>query len=86
MQQKKTQATKPSSADHQGPGQAPDEAGSLDWRRGCGAHGACVEVAKLPDGRTAVRDGKSADGSPVLVFSSEEWRAFLVSARAGDFD
>lgn len=47
--------------------------------------GGCVEVAKLDDGRVAVRDGKNPD-QPALIFSSGEWAAFLAGARAGEFD
>jgi hypothetical protein len=43
--------------------------------------GNCVEVAALP-GAVAVRDSKDPDGG-MLVFSPEEWRAFLDAARAG---
>lgn len=45
----------------------------------------CVEVARLPDGGTAVRDSKDREGS-VLQFSAGEWAAFLHGARGGEFD
>lgn len=48
------------------------------------AGNACVEVALLP-GEIAVRDSKDRQG-PVLVFTPEEWRAFLAGVRAGEFD
>lgn len=47
--------------------------------------GNCVEVAMLPDGGVAVRNGKEADG-PVLRFTASEWRAFTAGARDGEFD
>jgi len=43
-----------------------------------------VEVASLGDG-VALRDSKDQDG-PVLRFTREEWSAFLVGAKAGEFD
>jgi Domain of unknown function (DUF397). len=41
--------------------------------------GNCVEVAALPSG-VAVRDSKNPSG-PVLLFSPDVWRSFLVSLR-----
>ncbi|NUW33620.1 DUF397 domain-containing protein [Nonomuraea sp. SMC257] len=45
----------------------------------------CVEVAPLGDGGVALRDSK-IDGSPVLVFTEEEWAAFVAGVREGEFD
>lgn len=47
--------------------------------------GACVEVGRLPNGRVAVRDGKDPAGAP-LVFTAEEWHAFVAGVRHGEFD
>lgn len=47
--------------------------------------GGCVGVAQLPDGGRALRDTKDLDG-PVLLFTAEEWCAFLAGARQGEFD
>jgi Domain of unknown function (DUF397) len=33
-----------------------------------------------------VRDGKLRETSPVLMFTSAEWRAFLAGVKAGEFD
>ena len=44
----------------------------------------CVEVATL-DQLVGVRDTKDRQG-PVLVFSFDEWDAFLAGARGGEFD
>ena len=57
----------------------------LPWRRStrCSAN-SCVEVASLPGGEMAVRDGKSAT-SPVLIFSAEEWTSFVSGVKAGEF-
>ncbi|GAA1799947.1 DUF397 domain-containing protein [Planosporangium flavigriseum] len=46
--------------------------------------GQCVEVADLGDA-VAVRDSKDPNG-PVLVFTPDEWTAFLHSAKGGLFD
>ena len=50
----------------------------------CGM-GSCVEVAALPTGDIAIRDGKRPHLAP-HVFSPEEWDAFLAGALAGEFD
>ena len=46
--------------------------------------GACVEVGMLPCGAVAVRDSK--DRTRELVFTAEEWGAFLAGAKAGEFE
>jgi hypothetical protein len=47
--------------------------------------GNCVEVARNLPGVVAVRDSNDPDG-PVLLFTPDEWRAFVAGARAGEFD
>jgi Domain of unknown function (DUF397) len=49
------------------------------------ANGNCVEVASLPGGTIGVRNSRDAAG-PVLLFTPDEWHAFLGSVRNGDFD
>ena len=44
----------------------------------------CVEVAFV-DGVIAVRDSKHADG-PVLIFTPDEWDAFVGGTKDGEFD
>jgi hypothetical protein len=44
----------------------------------------CVEVAFV-EGAIAVRDSKRPDG-PVLLFTQEEWDAFVWGAKDGEFD
>lgn len=44
----------------------------------------CVEVAFI-DGAVAVRDSKDPSG-PVLVFTPDEWDAFVYGAKDGEFD
>lgn len=59
----------------------------LAWRRAsCAGNGSCIEIADLPDGGAAVRDGKLLQDSPILVFTSDEWRAFLAGVKDGEFD
>jgi hypothetical protein len=49
------------------------------------ANGQCVEVADLGDGEIGLRDSKDRHGV-MLRFTREEWHAFLVGAKAGEFD
>lgn len=48
-------------------------------------NGSCVEVAKLPDGSTAVRNSNHPDAGTV-VFTPAEMAAFFAGVRAGEFD
>lgn len=50
----------------------------------CGG-GSCVEVAPLENGDIAVRDSKDTR-RPELVYTPEEWAAFVQGVRAGEFD
>jgi hypothetical protein len=50
-----------------------------------GQNGNCVEVAMLEDGGRAVRHSKHPDVTP-LYYSAEEWKAFIIGAKAGEFD
>ncbi|GGR27679.1 hypothetical protein FHS38_001261 [Streptomyces netropsis] len=43
-----------------------------------------VQIAFV-EGYIAMRDGRNPSG-PSLVFTPEEWRAFVVGARKGEFD
>ncbi len=60
---------------------------ALPWKKssysGGGQGQQCVEVAELPDGGRAVRDGKNPTGS-VLQFTAGEWSAFVKGVRAGE--
>jgi hypothetical protein len=47
--------------------------------------GNCVELAKLSDGRVAVRNSRHPCG-PALVYERAELAAFLAGAKAGEFD
>jgi hypothetical protein len=46
--------------------------------------GNCVEVARLDDGQVAVRNSRYPYG-PALVFTPQEWDAFVGGARDGEF-
>lgn len=48
-------------------------------------NGACVTVAKLPDGGRAVRDDKDPQGG-VQVYTRAEWAAFVDGVKNGEFD
>jgi hypothetical protein len=81
-------------AAHDGaPGIRPDyesrhgiDTGQLHWAHSprCSAN-SCVEIASLPEGGVAVRDGKSPGDSPVLIFTRGEWDTFTAAIRAGEF-
>ncbi|MEU7183208.1 MULTISPECIES: DUF397 domain-containing protein [Streptomyces] len=47
--------------------------------------GQCVELAVLPDGRTAVRNSRHPDG-PALVYTKEEMIAFFDGVKKNEFD
>jgi hypothetical protein len=46
--------------------------------------GNCVEVAFLADGQVAVRNSRHT-ADPALVFSAQEWDAFVGGAKDGEF-
>ncbi len=48
--------------------------------------GGCVEVGQLPGGAVAVRDSKDPERRTSLVFTGDEWTAFLAGVKAGEFD
>ena len=49
-----------------------------------GPQGNCVEIAHLPGGEVAVRNSRYPVG-PALLFTADEWGAFLSGAHAGEF-
>jgi hypothetical protein len=57
-----------------------------EWRTSTfsGGNGSCVEVASNLPGIIAVRDSKDRQG-PALVFTPDEWTAFLAGIRANEF-
>jgi hypothetical protein len=48
--------------------------------------GDCVEVGQLPGGSVAVRDTKDGERRTSLVFSPDEWTAFVAGVKNGEFD
>ena len=46
--------------------------------------GDCVEAARLPDGRVALRSSLAPD--TLCVVTAGEWAQFLESVKAGGFD
>lgn len=62
------------------------ETKELRWfKSSASGAGGCVEVAHLPEGGVAVRDTKDR-GKAAHVYTREEWQAFLVGAKNGEFD
>lgn len=59
---------------------------ALTWLRSssCTGNATCVEVAALPDGGFAMRDGKDPS-RPHLMFGPSGWTEFLSGVRAGEF-
>ncbi|MQA97431.1 MAG: DUF397 domain-containing protein [Streptosporangiales bacterium] len=47
--------------------------------------GNCVELAKLPGGAIALRNSRYPEG-PALIYTKDEVKAMLLSAKAGEFD
>lgn len=59
---------------------------NLRWfKSSASSSGACVEVAHLPEGGVALRDTKDRSRAPHF-YTREEWAAFLVGAKSGEFD
>jgi Domain of unknown function (DUF397) len=60
---------------------------NAQWRKSSfsgGNGGGCVEVARNLPSIVAVRDSKDREG-PALVFTPQQWRAFLDGVRTGEF-
>jgi hypothetical protein len=49
------------------------------------ANGQCVLGARLDDGGMALMDSKHPDGG-ILIFSRDEWQAFIGGVKLGKFD
>lgn len=59
--------------------------GDLDWRvsRTCEG-GACIQIARRGES-VLIRNSNQPEG-PVGVFTTDEWRDFLIGVKGGDFD
>ena len=58
---------------------------NVTWRKSSWSNAnGCVEVAFV-DGQVGVRDSKDRQG-PMLIFTANEWEAFIGGARDGEFD
>jgi len=57
-----------------------------DWKKSSHSSGGdnCVEVMRDMDGNTAVRHSK--DGVHTLLFTGNEWDAFLAGVKDGEFN
>ncbi|GAA3803420.1 MULTISPECIES: DUF397 domain-containing protein [Amycolatopsis] len=57
------------------------------WRKSArsGANGNCVEFAQLSTDRYAVRNSRYPEG-PALIYTRDEWAAFVAGAKDGEFD
>lgn len=47
--------------------------------------GACLEAARMPDGRIVLRSSLTPE-APWCVVTSDEWSAFLGAAKSSRFD
>jgi hypothetical protein len=56
---------------------------NADWRSSSGGRGD-VQIAFV-EGFIAMRNG-DRPGSPSLIFTPDEWGAFVLGTRAGEFD
>jgi hypothetical protein len=63
------------------------EASNMEWIKSSLSHanGNCVEVMSLPSGEVAVRNSRNPEVPP-LVFTADEWKAFISGAKNGEFD
>ena len=66
------------------------ELNGIQWRTSSRTQsngGQCVEAGPLADGsgRVAVRHSHHPEGS-IIVYTKEEWAAFLAGAKDGEFD
>ena len=48
--------------------------------------GNCVEVARASDGTVIVRDSKDPRRNVALVFNRQEWTAFVLGVKNGEFE
>lgn len=65
-----------------------DELATARWFKSSRSNGQnnCVEVAFLDSGGVAVRNSRDRGQGPVMVFTHDEWDAFIGGAVDGEFN
>ncbi|ASU85095.1 DUF397 domain-containing protein [Nocardiopsis gilva YIM 90087] len=60
---------------------------NVSWQKSqrSNSRGTCVEMARLTDGRIAMRNSNFPEG-PALVYTQAEIDALIMGAKDGDFD
>ncbi|MFF1564494.1 DUF397 domain-containing protein [Streptomyces sp. NPDC058293] len=68
-------------------GMAATELHGVVWQKSrySNSQGSCVEFAKLPGGRVAMRNSNFPEG-PALVYTPAEIEAMLLGVKDGEFD
>ncbi|MGH4013777.1 MAG: DUF397 domain-containing protein [Pseudonocardiaceae bacterium] len=63
------------------------EPAAAAWRKSSfsGDQGDCVEMARLPDGRIAVRNSNHPDAG-IVFFTPAEMHAWIKGCKVGEFD
>jgi hypothetical protein len=46
----------------------------------------CVTVGQAQDGSVIVRNSQDSDSAKALIFTKEEWKAFVKGVKANEFD
>ena len=63
-----------------------DTPSSLSWRKSSfSAEGQCVELTTTPAGMIAMRNSNNP-AAGTAVFTKDEFQAFLLGVKAGEFD
>jgi Domain of unknown function (DUF397) len=63
----------------------PQATDNSQWRKSTfSAEGNCVEMKALDDGVVAMRNGESGD--VVVTFTREDFKAFVLGVKTGEFD
>lgn len=67
--------------------QQPELSGTEGFRTSTYSGGGnCVEVGRTADGSVMVRDTKDANRALSLVFTKDEWAAFVLGVKHGEFE